>query len=116
MQKTGSRKVSFVYNQDGTLGSVTDATAGVTSFGYDGLTKTYGYDLADELTTVTPSTGSATTYFYDKLGRRTSARVGTDDNLTSIVSTSASVGVDWDRTWDPRPRGEGRGRRVLDLC
>ena len=44
-------------------------------------------------------------------GPRISARVGTDKNLTSIVSTSASAGVDWDRTWHhcPRAWGEGRG-------
>ena len=55
------------------------------------LTKTYGYDLADQLTTVTPSTGSATTYVYDKLGRRASAKVGTAAATVNLFDAASQL-------------------------
>jgi RHS repeat-associated protein len=59
------------------------------------FTKTYGYDTADQLVTVTPSTGSVTTYAYDLLGRRTSVKVGatTTTNTFNAASQLMSVGT-----------------------
>jgi RHS repeat-associated protein len=41
------------------------------------VTTTYGYDLASQLTSATPSTGLATSWTYDKIGQRATETVGT---------------------------------------
>ena len=78
------------------------ATTTATAVGYDTtgriktettgtLTKTYGYDLADQLTTVTPSTGNTTTYAYDKLGRRSSVKVGTAAATLNVFDPASQL-------------------------
>ncbi len=83
----GSRAWAYT---NGRVTNYTETISGVSSatvVGYDstgrvktestgGLTRTFGYDVADQLKTVTPSTGDVTTYSYDLLGRRTSVQVG----------------------------------------
>lgn len=62
-----SRSTTLSYNGAGRV-------AGETT---DGLVTTYGYDQAGQLLNVAPSTGSATVYSYDELGRRATKWDGT---------------------------------------
>jgi RHS repeat-associated protein len=102
----GSRALTYtagrLTNYAETLGTVTkntsltyDTSGRIKSDLTGTLTKTYGYDLAGQLTKVTPSSGSATTYTYDKLGRRVSTKVGstTTTNIYDAASQLKSAGA-----------------------
>jgi len=62
-----TRSTTLGYDTTGRI--ITDNTASVTT--------TYGYDAGSQLISATPSTGSATVWTYDALGRRSSEKVGT---------------------------------------
>ncbi len=54
-----------------------DATGRVVSDATGTLTTTFAYDAGSQLLSATPSTGSASVWTYDALGRRSSEKVGT---------------------------------------
>ncbi len=75
-----------------TSGAISSETTG-------GVTTTYGYDNAGELTSATPSSGSATTYTYANSGRRLTQKIGTItttygyDNAGELTSATPSTGT-----------------------
>lgn len=72
-----------------------DTTGRIATEATGGVTATYGYDSAGQLSTVTPSAGNATTYTYDNLGRRASSKLGAAAAITygyDAASQLASVG------------------------
>jgi RHS repeat-associated protein len=76
---TTTTTTGLTYDTSGRI--KTEATTGA-------VAKTYGYDLADQLTTITPATGTATTYTYDKLGRRINTAVGTTNTINTYDAAS----------------------------
>jgi RHS repeat-associated protein len=73
--------------------------------------KTYGYDLADQLTTITPTVGTATTHTYDKLGRRINTGFGAVNTINiydaaSQLKTSGTTSYGYDNA----------GRRVSETA
>jgi YD repeat-containing protein len=93
--------VSFGYDAAGNRISMTDGL-GSTSYSYDQLSRltsetrnftnvgsftlSYGYNLANELTSVTDPTGAAVGYAYDKTGRMTDVTGSGYANVTSYAS------------------------------
>ena len=93
---TGATTVSAQY-QYTTEGNLARATYNSPAGGGG----TYGYDLADRLTTWTPPGGTATTYTYDNAGNRTSAgsTSHTYNQRNQLVSDSTGT------TYGYTPRG-----------
>ena len=92
-----------------TTGLTYDSTGRLRTETSGGLTKTFGYDLADQLKTVSPSTGSVTTYSYDVLGRRTSVKVG-----ASTTSSTFDAGSQLLTVGTSVFAYDGAGRRVSE--
>jgi RHS repeat-associated protein len=77
---------AYAYTANGQLKS-TGGAQGTDTWAYDAADRpsrlpdgtALAYDAADQLTTVTPPTGAATTYGFDGRGNRTSATTGSDD-------------------------------------
>lgn len=107
--------VTYSYDADGNRTSMTDGT-GITYYGYDSLgrllgstdgagnTISYGYDLANNLTTITYPDGSTVTRSFDAderlasvtdwLGNTTTFGYDPDSNLTTITFPSGTGNVD----------------------
>ena len=96
----GDANITYTYDPDGNLTSVTDDNSHVT---------TYSYDPDDRLSTVTDADGNTTTYTYDgdgnetsvtdPLGHVTTYAYNTDDQLVS--ETDPSGGGTTTYTYDP---------------
>jgi RHS repeat-associated protein len=82
----------------------------VPPWGQNRLTNPYGYDLASQLTSVTPSTGTANVYTYDKLGRRLTSKAGTSAAVTYTYDAASQLTAIGSNafTYDPA------GRRLTD--
>jgi RHS repeat-associated protein len=91
-----TRNTTLTYDTAGAVHS--EATSGVTT--------TYGYDPAGELTSATPSAGSTTTYTYSTSGRRLTQQVGSTtttygyDQAGELTTATPSTGTATSYTYD----------------
>ncbi len=74
-----------------------DSTGRIATENTGGITTTYGYDLASQLTAATPSTGTANSWTYDSLGRRATQTIGATttrnvyDNASQLCWSTTSA-------------------------
>ncbi len=77
---TAGRMTSYTQTVPGFTRATTlgyDSTGRIITETTGGVTTTYGYDAGSQLISATPSTGNATLWTYDALGRRSTEKVGT---------------------------------------
>jgi YD repeat-containing protein len=111
--------MSFAYDGNGNLTSLTDALGHATTYTYDAMDplvtrrdallrqESSGYDAAGNLTSLTDRKGQATSFQYDALGRRTQAAFAGSggtisrsydplDRLTSETQPNGTVSSSYD--------------------
>lgn len=99
-----NRSTTLTYDSSGRL--ATETTSGITT--------TYRYDNAGQLTSATPSTGTASSWTYDDLGRRSTQHVGsaattyTYDDASELTAVTPSTGAATSYAYD------GAGRRSTE--